>query len=219
MTVSGVTIPFDATNFSLLMSTLVENKYAREHSPKDILFHFAEALLEKVHEKRAYIVLFDTFEKYWQNGEIEMASRDTRMEAFLSEHKRKLPWETEIKNWAYPVFTSVSGNKSDRYITRKYEGKTSKLQNCTYENIVTLSNTHVYTPKDLDTIRGYFDTLGIAEKKEREKLEFIEGNGKNRAFVRLYVPKSSTLAFTGADISETSNENAKVFSFLLETPV
>lgn len=121
MTVSGVTIPFDATNFSLLMSTLVENKYAREHSPKDILFHFAEALLQKVHEKRAYMAVFQTFEKYWENGEIEIASRDTRMEAFLSQYKRKLPWETEIKNWVYPVFTSVSGNKSDRYITRKYE--------------------------------------------------------------------------------------------------
>jgi hypothetical protein len=61
------------------------------------------------------------------------------------------------------------------------------------------------------------DTLWITDKKEREKLEFIEGNGKNRAFTRLYVPRSATLAFTGADITTTENDVAKVFSFMIET--
>lgn len=122
-------------------------------------------------------------------------------------------------NWAYPVFTSVSGNKSDRYITRTYESRTTQLQNCTYENVVTLSLTHNYKKADTEKIRSYMDILGIKDKAEREKLEFIEGNGKNRAFTRLYVPLSSTLAFTGADITTTENENARVYSFMLDTPV
>ena len=63
------------------------------------------------------------------------------------------------------------------------------------------------------------DIIGIKDRAEREKLEFIEGNGKNRAFTRLYVPKSATLAFTGADITTTENDDAKVYSFMLETPV
>ncbi len=120
-------------------------------------------------------------------------------------------------NWAYPVFTSVSGNKSDRYITRTYESRTTKLQSCTYENVVTLSQAHTYKKTDTEKIRSYMDILGIKDKTEREKLEFIEGNGKNRAFTRLYVPRSATLAFTGADITTTENENARVYSFMLET--
>ena len=122
-------------------------------------------------------------------------------------------------NWIYPVFTSVSGNKSDRYIARKYESKTTKLQDCTYENVVTLSLSHTYKKADTEKIKSYMDTIGIKDRAEREKLEFIEGNGKNRAFTRLYVPKSATLGFTGADITTTENEDAKVYSFMLETPV
>lgn len=63
------------------------------------------------------------------------------------------------------------------------------------------------------------DTFGITDKEDRVKLEFIEGNGKNRSFTRVYVPKSATLAFTGADITEMENDDARVFSFMIETPV
>lgn len=49
------------------MSTLVENQFAREHHPKDILFHFADALLAKIHEKRLYESVFDIFEQYWND--------------------------------------------------------------------------------------------------------------------------------------------------------
>jgi hypothetical protein len=49
------------------MSTLVENQFAREHHPKDILFQFGDALLAKIHEKRLYESVFDVFEQYWND--------------------------------------------------------------------------------------------------------------------------------------------------------
>jgi hypothetical protein len=251
VSISGVTIPFESTNFSLLMSTLVENQFAREHHPKDILFQFWKSLLTKVREQHLYESIFDIFEKNWNDWEILFASRDEGMDAIIAKFRRELPWQCEAmnneswtmsnigisserstsyllpptsssacsSNWVYPIFTSVSGNKSDRYITRKYESKTTKLQGCTYENIVTLSLSHTYKKSDTEKIRSYMDILGIKDKAEREKLEFIEWNGKNRAFTRLYVPRSATLGFTGADITTTENEDAKVYSFMLETPV
>lgn len=39
----GVDIAFSADNFSILMSVLVENKFAKEKTPKDILFRFISA--------------------------------------------------------------------------------------------------------------------------------------------------------------------------------
>lgn len=267
ISLSWVTIPFASDNFSLLMSTLVENQFAREHHPKDILFQFADALIATIHEKRLYESVFDVFEQYWKDGEILFASRDEGMDGIIANLRKELPWECEAMNneqwimnnigissefdswvplqrgedssdsvanqrgaafgisstcspnWIYPVFTSVSGNKSDRYIARKYESKTTKLQDCTYENVVTLSLSHTYKKADTEKIKSYMDTIGIKDRAEREKLEFIEGNGKNRAFTRLYVPKSATLGFTGADITTTENEDAKVYSFMLETPV
>lgn len=247
VSVSGVTIPFDSSNFSLLMSTLVENQFAREHNPKDILFLFADSLILKIHEKRLYESVFDVFEDYWNNGEILFASRDESMDNIIAEFRKELPWQCETvineqwivstvgissentpssyappscsPNWIYPIFTSVSGNKSDRYITRKYQAKTTKIVGCTYENKITISLSHIYSKNDTQKIKSYMDTLWITEKSEREKLEFIEWDGKNRSFTRLYVPRNSTLAFTGSDITTTENEHAKVFSFMLETPV
>ncbi len=236
VTVSGVTIPFDAKNFSVLMSLLVENQYAREHHPKDILFQFAKALLVKISDTHSYAGVLSILEKEWKDGEIVMASRDTDMDSFIAWYRKKLPWEchenTETvssekevsknncsPNWAYPVFTSVSWNKSDRYISRLYEAKTTKIQGCTYENLITLSNTHTYKKIDTDTLRGYMDTFGIKNKEERQKLEFIEWNGKNRAFVRLYTPLGSRLAYSGSDITTVDNEHATVFSFSLDTMV
>jgi hypothetical protein len=56
--------------------------------------------------------------------------------------KKPLPWESsvseadfenrnmtssgKIENWAYPLLTSLSGNKSDRLIERSYLAETSK---------------------------------------------------------------------------------------------
>lgn len=61
------------------------------------------------------------------------------------------------------------------------------------------------------------DMIGIKEKEEREKHLFIQGNGKNKAFVRLYTPLGSTLAYSGSDITVSNNEFSTVFSFSIDT--
>lgn len=77
------------------MSTLVENQFAREHNPKDILFLFADSLILKIHEKRLYESVFDVFEDYWNNGEILFASRDESMDNIIAEFRKELPWQCE----------------------------------------------------------------------------------------------------------------------------
>lgn len=174
VTVSGVTIPFDSNNFSRLMSTLVENKYAKENTPKDILFRFGSAFIAKIIEKNAPLELLDTFDTYMKNGEILFASRDTEIDSFLDTYKKKLPWELSSPNWIYPIWTSVSGNKSDRYIRRTYQAKTRKLDECKYENTITLETKHLYGEKDTEELLSYFKTFGISDLEERKKLEFIQ---------------------------------------------
>jgi hypothetical protein len=74
--VPGVSMAFDEKNFSLLMSTLVENKYAKENTPKDILFQFASALITKIREKNVPLELLDIGLGHLTDGEILFASRD-----------------------------------------------------------------------------------------------------------------------------------------------
>ena len=48
-------------NFSLLLSTLVENKFMKVISPKDILFRFSEALEKRLLEKKDFLGYIDVF--------------------------------------------------------------------------------------------------------------------------------------------------------------
>ncbi len=232
VSVTGVTIPFTSHNFSLLMSTLVENKYARQNTPKDVLFQFGDALLSKIYTKNKALTVLDTLEKYMKNGEIMFASRDPEIDLFLDKYKKRLPWQCDTSatdssgaliacnpNWIYPIWTSVSGNKSDRYMSRDYTATTRKIDTCRYENTITLWTKHNYATSDKEELQSYFKTFGITNPEERAKLDFIQWDGKNRAYVRVFVPLGSTLVWTGSDITTTNNENATVFSTLIETPV
>jgi hypothetical protein len=67
-------------------------------------------------------------------------------------------------NWLYPVVTSVSGNKSDRYIERIYEAVTTPVRACRYENRITLTHKNIYTKSDTLLIRGYMDQFGITDQ-------------------------------------------------------
>ncbi len=174
ITVSGVTIPFDNHNFSLLMSTLVENKYAQTNTPKDILFQFGTALIAQIHQNNLTLDVINITRKYIQDGEILFASRDSDIDAFLTPYKKKLPWELSSPNWIYPVWTSVSGNKSDRYISHTYAATVKKLENCKYENTITLTNKHSYSQKDSEELQSYFKIFAITDSGEQAKLNFIQ---------------------------------------------
>ena len=167
-------MPFTADNFSLLMSVLVENKFAREKTPKDILFQFIDAFGKQAVQSKKIPeithVLFDA----WNRGEILVASRDSEVQAFLTSIQSPLPWNTNTPNWIYPVFTSVSGNKSDRYIDRNITTRTQHIQGCTYENTVTLTLKHNYDDADRTLLENIMDTFGLVDTGERNKMRFIQ---------------------------------------------
>ncbi len=247
ITLSGVTEPITSDNFSPLMSTLVEARHGANNTPKDILFRFITALGTTIKEKKLYDTVLDTLTDAVIDGEILFASRDSGVDAFLAQFRTKLPWECSStnseqwvvssefprtknpeprsqntscsQNWAYPLLTSVSGNKSDRFIHRLYESQTTPIGKCTYENRITFTHTHIYAKTDTKDLEKYMDMIGMTDPKAREKMLFIEGNGKNRTYMRLYTPRGSTLTGSTLGIEKVEKPEATVFTWLLETPV
>lgn len=171
------------------MSILVENKFAKEKTPKDILFKFISAFGKKTMESRKIVEISEIIKKYYENSEILFASRSTSVQKFFKKIQKPLPWETDAKNWIYPVFTSISGNKSDRYISREITTKISPLGDCRYETEVSLTLTHNFSHHDEEMIDNFMNTFGLENIEERKKMQFIQGNGKNINYVRLFVPK------------------------------
>lgn len=148
--------------------------------------------------------MIDIVEEAFSQGEILIASRDEELDRFLSQIRKPLPWEASnleksgaialSKNWIYPVLTSVSGNKSDRLLERLYTSETKILPNCQYENTVTFSHTHGFRKESKKEIEDYLDLIGVNDPKEREKMLFIQGNGPNKTFLRIFVPPGSLLS-------------------------
>lgn len=229
VTLSGVTEPFTNENFSPLMSTLVEARHGEVNTPKDTLFRFIGALAAKINEKRAYDTVLTLLEEELQNGEILFASRDIQVDDFLSNFRKELPWQCGTmnntganncsRNWAYPVLTSVSGNKSDRFMKRLYESDTFPVGSCQYQNKMTFTHTHSYEKSDTTTLEKYLDFLGIKDQKIREKMLFVQGNGANRTYMRLYTPKGSALTGSTIGIETVEKDDSTVFTWLMETPV
>lgn len=183
----------DASNFSTLMSVLVENKIAKTYSPKDVLFDFVTELEKTLKEKKDYAGYLEVLSKNAESGEILAYSDDAEVNDLFTEVFPGEKSKTYGGNFAYPVFTSISGNKSDRYVHRTFEVKTQAVEGCKVLNEFRLESDHAMSVDDKEKIRGLLYDLGVPPD-QHEKQIFIQGNGDNRQYVRVLVPKGSKLS-------------------------
>ena len=143
VSLSGITETFRSENFSLLMSTLVESRYAEETSAKDILRKFVDAFAQKIYEKQSYEEVINILENYITNGEILFASRNDKIEWFLSTFRKPLPWEEGVK-WSPDTSsqepTSSSGTSTwVDLIWVKQKTQNSENKNWIYPLLTSLS--------------------------------------------------------------------------------
>ncbi|EKE28753.1 MAG: hypothetical protein ACD_3C00018G0002 [uncultured bacterium (gcode 4)] len=210
-----------ADNFSLIMSTLVENKFQKVDSPKDILFKFTDKLEKKLIEKRDFMWYIDMFLNNILAWEIALASRDTEIQKYFDSLWIFENWKTDTWNWIYPVFTSISWNKSDRYMKRDFTLRTANKWNCEISNSFALTSKNTYDANTQNSIRQVFDELKITDTEERDRLIAIQWAAENRQFVRVLTPKWSILGNTYWNNinADDSNPNYTFFKFYAKTDV
>ncbi len=78
-------------------------------------------------------------------------------------------------NWAYPLLTSLSGNKSDRFIERTYTSDTTELNSCQVQNKLTFTHKHTFKSENEKEILSYLDMIGMSDSNFRNKILTIEG--------------------------------------------
>ncbi|MDD2565756.1 MAG: DUF4012 domain-containing protein [Candidatus Gracilibacteria bacterium] len=221
ISMNGIGTDISDKNFSLIMSTLVENKFEKVISPKDILFKFSANFEKKLFEKKDFTGYLEIFLSNLIAGEIPIASRDDKIQKYIDSLGIIENWKTDKGNWIYPVFTSISGNKSDRYVYRDFNVNSVITTGCQVSNDFSLISRHSFNETTRDSIKQVFNELKITDEAERQRLMGIQGAGENRQFVRILTPKGSTLNKTyGNSISvDDSNPNYTFFKFYLNTEV
>lgn len=208
-------------NFSLLMSILVENKFQKVISPKDILFKFSEKLEQRLIDKMDLLWYVELFLSNLNAWEIEIASLDKSTEDYLDSLNIFDKWRKDEWNWIYPVFTSISWNKSDRYMQRDFKVTTQAAWNCQALNHFSLVSKHTYNDSVRDSIRTLFDELKIDDWVERDRLIWIQWAAENRQFVRVLTPKWSKLLYNWENSISVDNSDPSYtfFKFYVKTDV
>lgn len=210
----------DASNFSTLMSVLVENGVNKETNPKDVLFDFVEALEKSLLEKKDFAGYFEILDQNAKTGEILAYSNDSEVNAFFSEIFPGERSKSFSGNFVYPVFTSLSGNKSDRYVFRTFDLKSEPMDGCRVLNGFRMESDHRMTFDDKEKVRKLLYDFGVPPEAH-EKQIFIQGNGENKQYVRVLAPKGSKLSGRPPIQIEVDDSmpDYTVFAFTLTTPV
>lgn len=198
----------NAENFSELMSLSVEAKTFQEGTlwtPKQVLFDFIDIFSQKLIENGEY---FD----YLQSLVQDVESRDIMVWSF-HESQQKILSDLKLDgaidyaqtlDFVYPVYTSLSGNKSDRYMKRKYRHTVKTTQSCMFDVNFEIQSTHDMGKKRRDAIESLIGEYGLTTPN----LLAIQGAERNRQFVRIILPPGSIVRpQEGVEIVQYGNRN------------
>ena len=203
-------------NFSLIMSSLVESKQSREatlDSPKDILFEFIDELILKLKEEKDYKLYSKVFIDAIESRDLFMYSFNSESASFLNAIKGD-GWIdfNQTLDFNYPVFTSISWNKSDRYIERTYSKYVNTIDNCTFNTRLNVKIRHNFW---LAEERDAIDVFNKYDINIEENL-FIQGLWPNKQFVRIVIPKAAVINNKNVIVKEY--DTIKVVEFYIDTP-
>ena len=206
-------------NFSEIISLLVEAKVFHTGTlwtPKQILFDFVPVFFSHLKEQWKYTEYARFLAQEIQNREIMLWLFDEDWQELLSELwiDGHIDFSKSEDFW-YPVYTSVSWNKSDRYMQRSYSYTVTRQESCDYNIEVQISTTHAMTKVHRDHIETLKNEFWIEDDQE---LKMIQWEGRNRQFIRYLLPLEAQVQQlqSGDVISYGSRQGIE---FFLETPL
>lgn len=203
-------------NFALLMSSLVESKNLKIGtlgSPKDVLFDFIDELTIDLQSRKDYSRMSQLLLKNIESRDIFMYVFDDKEAEFLN--KIWLDWSIDYgKNldYNYPVFTSLSWNKSDRYVERSFSKYVTLFDNCVISTRLNVKLRHNFSLADEKMALEIFDNYDIDMEENLE----IQWLWTNKQFVRIVLPKDSIIKNKNVEVK--NYPNTRVVEFFMETP-
>ncbi len=207
-------------NFSLIFSTLVEAKLTKTHTlstPKQILFDFSKVFLDKLKKDKDYKKYLDLAFKSILKKDIIFYLFDEKNNDFLTSlWLEKKYYYNNYLDFNYPVFTSISWNKSDRYIKRDFVKNVNIWNDCSINSTFTINQRHNFTLNDEVLVKTLLYENNLTNKVDVSNILDIQGRGLNKQFVRVLIPKDAVVEDSLKYFVE-NKQNYKEVSFYLET--
>jgi len=169
----------DGENFSTVFSLLVESKRYQtdeaDSTPKQILFDFIPVFLEHIAEYPDKKALVRTLQQIFTKKDVFFWSSDEKKMQLAKDFSLFFDATPETLDFVYPVFTSISGNKSDRYMQRTFAKDYEIFGNCDIRTTFQLSQKHVFPIETQTRIQSLAYTFQALGKHSLDEMLFIAG--------------------------------------------
>ncbi len=212
----------NSKNFSTIMSVLVESKVSQEGTtgtPKQVLFDFMkefQVVLKEKHISKGTIIKIITQDIL--NRDITLYSFNKKERGLLKSLSLYNPINySSSLDFSYPVFTSISWNKSDRYIQHSYRKKITKWTECSFHTTLSINSQHTFSKQNTSYISNLITQYNI-EKTDKQKLLFIQWNWENKQYVRVIIPKEAKIINKNITVIDYKDRWQSV-NFYVNTPV
>lgn len=207
----------NSENFSEIMSLAVEAKTFKQGTlgtPKQVLFDFIQVFVKHLIDEGNYYDYASVVAHDIDSRDIMFWSFNPEQNAILTEFWINGAVDyTQSLDFLYPVYTSLSGNKSDRYMQRSYEIEVqSQADSCNYDVSFVIRSTHGMNKTRRDDIQSFIAEYNL----DSPNLFEIQWAARNRQYVRVIIPNNVQIEpKAGTDI--VNYWKRKWLEFFLET--
>lgn len=185
--ISGIPVTIDHRNAGLVLSMLVEGKKTLENTPKWTVKILADALLVELQKQGKIQEAATLLASHIYHGEFIAGSPRTDIQSALDSLGIFDRWEDMKGDWVYPIFTSISRNKSDRLMERTFE--INHVNAC--ERTLVLRQKHWFDLIEAARIRNLAHELGLDAKIPT--LLPVQWGGDNVQYLRFILPPGTKL--------------------------
>lgn len=212
----------NADNFSMIMSTLVESKVSKTHTlatPKQVLFDFIDLYGKELKNKAKY-------SEYIQTLLLSIEKRDILFHSFITEENdffkniflvHDIDFSSTL-DFNYPVFTSISGNKSDRYMEREFTKNVKRNDDCSFDTDLKIIQKHNFTIGEEINIKNFLYDMDLLGKVDLEGTLAIQWKALNKQYIRVLLPKNAQIK-ENEKLKIKDNPDSKEVSFFLNTNI
>ena len=183
----------NAENYNLLLSYVIEGKIWGAEDPKHILKVFIPAFKEAILKEENVSKIGSNLYKAIQQKHIMMYSGDEEIEALFDSIgvSGRVYQNAANEDYLSVINTSVGGTKSDQFIEENILHDTHLDKNGNLTDEVTIKRSHLWDDEIYYKWKKILASYGFNTMPDQ--LIDILGRGRNKVYMRIYVPDGSIL--------------------------
>jgi len=221
--INSLSSELTADNFQVVLSYIIESKLTGEQTPKAVMEELLPVFQKRLLSNASVQDVLNSLIKGIKDKKILFYSRNEKVQKLFNElgMTNRVLQTGKKEDYLNVISTSIGGNKSDKYINQNIKHVTNISADGTVMDKVTITRKHTWTLKELENWKSILGEFGFNDIPPH--IQYILGAGPNKAFIKLYVPKGSTLkSVEGFDMSKVltyEDEDTQKTYFMVQMDV